>query len=92
MRILIFGAGVCGSVLAAYLSRGGVDVTVLPEVERYEEIKQNGIQLVECQTSEHIEVIVPVITEDQYDQNPIAFDVILAILRHGQKSRKLYLF
>ncbi len=92
MRILIFGAGVCGSVLAAYLSRGGVDVTVLARGQRYEEIKQNGIQLVECQTSEHIEVIVPVITEDQYDQNPIAFDVILAILRHGRSSRKLYLF
>ncbi|HMF34595.1 MAG TPA: 2-dehydropantoate 2-reductase N-terminal domain-containing protein [Candidatus Lokiarchaeia archaeon] len=84
MRILIFGAGVCGSVLGAFLAKGGVDVTMLARGQRYEEIKQNGIILVDYQTSEQTIVQVPVITEEEYDQNPVNFDFILAILGHHQ--------
>ena len=84
MRVLIFGAGVCGSFIAAYLSRGGIDVTILDRGQRYEEIKQNGIILINSQSSEKIEVKVPVITQEEYDLHPIIFDFIIVILQHNQ--------
>ena len=83
MRILIFGVGVCGSALGAFIARGGLDVTMLARGQRYEEIKQNGLILINSQTKKRIEVPIPVITEEEYFENPIAFDFILAILGHN---------
>ena len=42
MRILIYGAGVIGSIYAAYLSRSGYGVTVLARGHRLEELCQKG--------------------------------------------------
>lgn len=43
MRILVYGAGVLGSLLAHYLVKGGNDVTMLARGSRVDELKQNGI-------------------------------------------------
>ena len=83
MPILIFGTGVCGSALGAFIARGGLDVTMLARGQRYEEIKQNGLILIDSQTKKRIEVPIPVITEEEYFENPIAFDFILVILGHN---------
>jgi 2-dehydropantoate 2-reductase len=42
-RILVVGAGVNGSAVAAGLSAGGVDVTVLTRGNRIDELRQDGI-------------------------------------------------
>ena len=89
MRILIFGAGVCGSTLAGFLAKSGVDVTILARDQRYEEIKQSGIILIDYQTKKRIEIKIPVINAEEYDENPTAFDFILAILSHHQVAEAL---
>lgn len=45
MKILIFGAGVTGSVYAAKLKNAGVDITLLARGKRLEHIKKYGIVL-----------------------------------------------
>ena len=45
MRILIYGAGVIGSIFAGKLATAGKDVTVLARGKRLEELRQNGIVL-----------------------------------------------
>lgn len=45
MKLLIYGAGVIGSIFAAKLSLAGQDVTVLARGKRLEEIRRSGIVL-----------------------------------------------
>ncbi len=45
MRILIYGAGVIGSIFAGKLAASGEDVTVLARGKRLDELRQNGIIL-----------------------------------------------
>ncbi|MGE5494912.1 MAG: ketopantoate reductase family protein [Burkholderiales bacterium] len=45
MKILIYGAGVIGSIFAGKLAASGHDVTVLARGNRAEEIRKNGITL-----------------------------------------------
>ena len=42
-RILIYGAGVIGSLYAAYLSRAGCSVSMLARGHRLEELRENGL-------------------------------------------------
>ncbi len=71
MRILIYGAGVIGSIFAGKLALSGNDVTVLARGRRYEEIENSGIVLVNPRTLEVEQVPVSVIDtlfpNDQYD-------------------------
>ena len=46
MRILIYGAGVIGSIFAGRLAASGEDITVLARGKRLEQLKQNGVVLV----------------------------------------------
>lgn len=50
MKILIYGAGVIGSIFAAKLSLSGQDVTVLARGKRLEEISHAGIVLCDPKT------------------------------------------
>ncbi len=45
MKILIYGAGVIGSIFAAKLSLSGQDVTVLARGKRLEELRRSGVVL-----------------------------------------------
>lgn len=45
MRILIYGAGVIGSIFAGRLVASGQDITVLAQGKRLSELSQNGIVL-----------------------------------------------
>jgi len=45
MKILIYGAGVIGSIFAVKLSLSGENVTVLARGKRLEEIRDTGIVL-----------------------------------------------
>lgn len=88
MRILIYGAGVIGSIFAGKLAASGEDVTVLARGERLEELKQNGIVLaahgkkVEQIT---VKVIENLTSDDLYDYIIVAMqrtqvDSVLPIL------------
>ncbi len=58
MRILIYGAGVIGSVYAARLQEGGHDVSVLAREQRLATIRERGILLEGALTGERTEVKV----------------------------------
>lgn len=45
MKVLIYGAGVIGSIFAGRLAASGQDVTVLARGKRLEELRQNGVVL-----------------------------------------------
>ena len=84
MRILIYGAGVIGSIYAFYLSRSGYEVAVLARGHRLEELRhkgplyQNGkaIQKAEVQILERLE------SDDRYDY-------IFLTVRAGQLHQAL---
>lgn len=71
MKILIYGAGVIGSIYAARLHEAGCDVTLLARNKRYEDLKQNGIVLKNILTGKQSVIHVPLTsqlsTADFYD-------------------------
>lgn len=50
MRILVYGAGVIGSMFAAKLALSGQDVTVLARGTRLAEIQSHGLRLIDAQS------------------------------------------
>ncbi len=71
MKILVYGAGVIGSIYAAKLFEAKNDVTFLARGKRYECLKQGGIIIREQITGNKINVHIPLIqqlaTNDFYD-------------------------
>jgi 2-dehydropantoate 2-reductase len=86
MKILVFGAGVLGSVYAAKLQQGGQDVTVLARGDRLQEIKERGILLRE-QGSESV-VTTPVRVIEAIDPDE-RYDWILVVVRCNQLADAL---
>ncbi|MDP3131075.1 MAG: 2-dehydropantoate 2-reductase N-terminal domain-containing protein, partial [Bacillota bacterium] len=81
MKILIYGAGVIGSIFAAKLSLSGQDVTVLARNKRFEEIKNAGIVLRHPQTMRLEKTMVKVI--DCLPEDAV-FDYILVVMQRNQ--------
>ncbi len=81
MKILVYGAGVLGSIYAARLAEAGNDVTVLARGPRLRELRQHGIVLEEHgsgrQTCAQVNVIERLEPEDGYD-------LTLVIVRKNQ--------
>jgi 2-dehydropantoate 2-reductase len=71
MRVLIYGAGVIGSIFAGKLMHAGHDVTVLARGKRYDELKRNGLILKKANSSvpetTHPKIIDSLGTDDIYD-------------------------
>jgi 2-dehydropantoate 2-reductase len=71
LKILIYGAGVIGSIFAGKLALAKNDVTVLARGKRFEELKNDGIALVNPRTKkvEHatVNVIDALLPNDWYD-------------------------
>ena len=71
MRVLIYGAGVQGSLLAHTLIRGQQDVTVLARGARAEQLHHNGLVLrhyLQFRTTvDRVRIITELSPEDRYD-------------------------
>lgn len=86
MKILVFGAGVTGSLLASRLFQGGADVTILARGRRYEEISHNGIRIVHYLQGKETAVRVPVIRDLTETHE---FDLVVTALRKSQVAETL---
>ncbi len=80
-RILVIGAGVNGSAIAAELLRGGVDVRLLARGKRYEELCTEGVVIENPFNHKRKVTHVPVI--DQLVPQDI-YDYVLVVVRKNQ--------
>ena len=81
VRILVIGAGVNGSAVAASLYSAGIDVTVLARGKRYEELQEEGIVIEDPFKNKRSVTRVPVI--NRLDPNDL-YDYVLVIIRKNQ--------
>jgi 2-dehydropantoate 2-reductase len=86
-KILIFGAGVIGSVYAGKLALSGHNVSVLARNERLKELELNGLLLSE-NGKKTIKTNVTVISELKIDD---IYDYIFVTLRKDQVKEALHL-
>ncbi|HYF92119.1 MAG TPA: 2-dehydropantoate 2-reductase N-terminal domain-containing protein [Symbiobacteriaceae bacterium] len=81
MRVLVFGAGVLGTLYAARLKDAGHDVTILARGERAGQLNRHGAVLEDEATGRRTVTKLPVITE--LGRGDI-YDVIFVIVRRDQ--------
>jgi 2-dehydropantoate 2-reductase len=99
MRILVYGAGVIGSLYGGKLAAAGHDVTLLARAEqRRAELDANGVVLEEARTHVRTSQRVPLATrlapDDAYDVIVVAVarhqvEAILPFLRENTASRSV---
>ncbi|MDR2652056.1 MAG: hypothetical protein LBC68_07030 [Prevotellaceae bacterium] len=83
-RILIFGAGVIGSLYAARFSLAGFDVVLLARGKRFETLKKNGLQYYDKGAIKNISIKII----DKLDDNDI-YDYIFVTVRYDQSESAL---
>ncbi len=81
MKILVFGAGVLGSLYAARLAKSGEDVTILARGERLEQIREHGIVLARLPNNKLSVYQVKTIEQLEPDD---AFDLVIVMVRRDQ--------
>lgn len=86
MKILVFGAGVLGSLYAARLQEAGNDVTILARGKRYEDIRDHGIVLENAETGLRTVTSIDAVNQLTGD---MVFDLALVIVRKNQLSSAL---
>lgn len=99
MKVLIYGAGVIGSIFAGKLMKSGNDVSILARGKRYEELIQNGLILKKVNSRE-AEITYPQIinvlkAEDVYDYILVVMQKqqvadILPILRENRSPNIVF--
>lgn len=83
-RLLIFGAGVIGSVYALRFAQYGLDVTVLGRGKRLDELKKNGLRYNDNGTIKQI----PIKTIDKLEDDDV-YDYIFVPVRYDQVESAL---
>ncbi|MBA4383827.1 MAG: hypothetical protein C0410_03760 [Anaerolinea sp.] len=86
MKILVYGAGVLGSLYAARFYLSGYDVTLLARGKRYDEVMAQGIILEGALTGERTVSRVPVIKMLDPDDT---YDLIIVLVRGDQVAELL---
>ena len=81
MKVLVYGAGVLGSLYAARLKKSGHDVTVLARGKRFDEIEAHGLVLEHALKGTRSVTPVAVTKELRPDD---AYDLVLVVMRHNQ--------
>jgi 2-dehydropantoate 2-reductase len=98
MKILVYGAGVQGSVYAAHLKRAGNDVAVLARGDRLEDIRTHGIVLRElplgADVATQVDAVERLDPADYYDLVIVAVrrDQLRDILPHLGANSKVATF
>lgn len=85
-RLLIFGAGVIGSIFAARLSDAGFNVTVIARGGRLTEIRHHGIILEEALSQKRLSAKVKVIETLEPDDK---YDLVIVTIRRNQLMEAL---
>ncbi|MBM3137421.1 MAG: ketopantoate reductase family protein [Chloroflexi bacterium] len=86
MRILVYGAGPLGSLLAARLHQGGQEVTLIARGQRLLDLKQHGICLKSWTTQDEETVSVRLIENLDPDD---CYDLILVVMRKNSAIKIL---
>lgn len=86
MKVLVFGAGVLGSLYAARLKRAGHTVTVLARGQRLQDIREHGIVLEDIMTGETLTTRVKVIEQLAPDDE---YELVLVPVRRNQVASVL---
>ncbi len=81
MDILVYGAGVLGSLYAARLHEAGHLVALLARGQRLADLREHGVVLENALTGERTVTQVPVVTGLAPDD---AYDLVLVIMRKNQ--------
>lgn len=99
--ILVFGAGVIGSVYAAWLHAAGQQVTLLARGRRLRELRTHGLQVAEASTGHQMTIQIPLAEHlaptDAYDLVIVAVrleqvdDVLAALAANHQTPTVLFL-
>ncbi|WP_238533376.1 ketopantoate reductase family protein [Paenibacillus terrae] len=84
-RLLIFGAGVIGSVYALRLAQSGLDVTILARGKRLEALKRDGLKY---NDNRSIKQISSIKTIEKLDNDDI-YDFIFVPVRYDQAESAL---
>ena len=80
-KILIFGAGVLGSLYAARLKQAGLNVTLLARNTRLKDIQQHGVVIEHALTGKREVVAIPTV-EHLYEHD--FYDLIVVLVRKNQ--------
>ncbi len=86
MKILVYGAGVIGSIYAAHLHEGGHVVSVLARGRRGADIREHGIRLESAITGERLEAHVPVVDRLEPED---AYDLVVVAMQKGHLASVL---
>lgn len=86
MKILIYGAGVIGSLFAARLARSGQEVKLLARGERLRQLREHGVVLQEFREAEPTTTRVELVEELP---SADAFDLVVVALRKNQVAEAL---
>jgi len=86
MRILVFGAGPLGSLLAAHLKQGGLNVTLLARGKRYENIREHGLRLKSWRSGNEETIQIELIESLQADD---CYDLIIVVMRKNSSLKIL---
>lgn len=85
-RVLVFGAGVLGSLYAARLQDAGSDVTLVARGGRFRDIVRHGLVLEQFQTGEQTTTDVRVVEQIPADES---FDVCVVMVQYTQLESAL---
>jgi 2-dehydropantoate 2-reductase len=85
MKILIFGAGVIGSIYAARFHEANQEVTLLARGKRYEELCQEGVIIREKITGKQMTIPIPVV---QQLTSTDFYDLIIVTVRKRPPSER----
>ena len=86
MKILVFGAGPLGSVLASRLFQGGQDVTLLARGQRLADLRTHGVCLRNWKTGEEETIPVPLI--EKFTPND-RYDLVISVMRKNSALKIL---
>lgn len=86
LRVLIFGAGVLGSLYGARLAEAGNDVAVLARGRRLEELRARGVVLEDVRSGARTATPVRIVSELAPDD---PYDVVVVLVRKTQLASVL---